>query len=77
MKKRTLLLVFALLGLCPVASSAARHSFPFPPALADEVRFWRMVFGTYHRSQAIVHDSRHLGIVYEVIDFSPLNAAWT
>lgn len=33
-----------------------------------------MVFGTYHRSQVIVHDSRHLGVVYEVIDFSPLNA---
>ena len=32
-----------------------------------------MVFRTYNRSQAILHDSRHLGVVYEVIDFSPLN----
>ncbi|MBI2981294.1 MAG: lytic transglycosylase domain-containing protein [Deltaproteobacteria bacterium] len=71
MKKN--LFILLLLLFCPVASFAARHSFPFPPALVDEVRFWRMVFGTYHRSQVIVHDSRYLNIVYEVIDFSPLN----
>ena len=37
------------------------------------MRFWKAVFGTYNRSQVIVHDSKYLGVIYEVIDFSPLN----
>lgn len=69
MKKTLFILrLAAALSLLPVPLFA--ESFAVPPPLSDEVRFWKTVFGTYDHSQVIVHDSRYLGVVYEVIDLS-------
>lgn len=66
--RNVLMLVFL-----PVSVFAASGVFPFPAGLADEVRFWKMIFGTYTYAQIILHDSRHAGIIYEVMDFTKLN----
>lgn len=42
--------------------------FPVPPDLADEVRFWKTVFGTYDHNQILIHDAKHLEIIYQVVD---------
>jgi len=41
--------------------------FPRPPELEPQIAFWRNVYGTWSRSQAVVHDDRYLNVVYEVI----------
>ena len=58
-------------------SSADRMSgsFPVPHQIDDNVAFWRNVYGTWSRGQAVLHDDRHLGIVYEVVELSDPLAA--
>lgn len=44
--------------------------FPIPEQLKPNVDFWIAVFSQYSRKQAILHDTKDLNIIYEVIDFS-------
>ena len=46
--------------------------FNVPYELKAEVEFWRNVYANYTTAQSIVHDARSLGLVYGVIDFTPL-----
>lgn len=41
--------------------------FVEPVGLQDAVQFWRQVFGVWHLNQFALHDSVHLGVVYDVI----------
>jgi membrane-bound lytic murein transglycosylase D len=42
---------------------------PRPPAgLEPEIAFWRSVFAEVTSDQAIIHDNRHLNVVYEVTE---------
>lgn len=41
--------------------------FAEPLGLRDAVQFWRQVFGVWHLNQFALHDSVHLGVVYDVI----------
>jgi membrane-bound lytic murein transglycosylase D len=50
-------------------------SFPVPHQIDDNVAFWRNVYGTWSRGQAVLHDDQHLGIVYEVVELSDPLAA--
>ncbi len=45
----------------------AAPPFPLYPVIDNNVRFWETIYGRYSTSQAVVHDSYNLGIVYEVI----------
>lgn len=63
-----------ILILCLFPSFAGAHSFPFPRGLIEEVRFWKTVFGIYTSNRVVIYDSGHLGVVYQVVDFSTLNA---
>ncbi|MBI3775306.1 MAG: LysM peptidoglycan-binding domain-containing protein [Gammaproteobacteria bacterium] len=42
--------------------------FPRPNALAEQVAFWRSVYGYWSLGQVALHDMDYPGIVYEVVD---------
>ncbi|MEE9510986.1 MAG: hypothetical protein V3V79_02630, partial [Gammaproteobacteria bacterium] len=37
-----------------------------PAGLQTEIAFWKRIFAEVPSTEALVHDSRHLGVVYEV-----------
>jgi peptidoglycan lytic transglycosylase D len=45
-----------------------------PPELAPDVAFWRDIYTRYDRNQVVLHHPRLLGIVYEVVDLSDIEA---
>lgn len=52
--------------------------FPLPAGLEDAVGFWRNVFAVWSRGQVAIHDNRHLGLVYEVVDLpGPIEESYT
>lgn len=64
--------VFPLLGLLFFFISAASPSvaashFPRYSVIENNVRFWEAIYDKYSTSQAVVHDSDNLAIIYEVI----------
>ncbi len=44
---------------------------PRPVALEPEIAFWRRVFSEIHSGQGLVHDNRHLRVVYDTVSFPP------
>jgi len=42
--------------------------FPLPNNLKPNVKFWIQVYSKYTTDQVIIHDSKNLDIIYEVID---------
>ncbi len=58
-----LLLVFA------AAPLQAQDTFPQPVELRPDIDFWVSIFTRYTTDQGVLHDSRNLAVVYEVIDF--------
>jgi membrane-bound lytic murein transglycosylase D len=60
-----------LLGLSHSPVHAAEEPFPLYPVIDPNVTFWTNIYARYSTTQAVVHDSVHLDIVYEVIDLKP------
>ncbi len=56
-----LLLLFCLIS-APVTAS---EPFPLPPELEPDVKFWVDVFTEYENDEGVLHDNRHLGVVYQ------------
>jgi membrane-bound lytic murein transglycosylase D len=46
----------------------AADALPRPAGLEPEIAFWRRIFTEVSTDQALVHDNRFLGVVYEKID---------
>ncbi len=44
----------------------AANPFPRYSVIEHNVRFWENIYGRYSTSQAVIHDSDNLGIIYEV-----------
>jgi membrane-bound lytic murein transglycosylase D len=72
-----------LLTLLLVASSGARaqaknhpsldaRHFPLPVSLVPNVEFWRAIFSRYDSDQTVIHDNRHLDVIFTVVDTSDL-----
>lgn len=57
-----------LSGVLLSALTLASSPFPEPEAVAPNVEFWSRVFSEWRVGQAVVHDSTHLRLVYEVVD---------
>lgn len=57
------------LNLC---AAAVVNPFPEPIELAPDVEFWLDVFTTYSVDEGVLHDNRHLGVVYQRV---PMAAA--
>ena len=77
MISRRLLFCFSLvLALCTLAAgsvSATSKPFPSYPVIEPNVSFWETIYARYTTAQAVVHDSLHLDIVYDVIDLKPMD----
>lgn len=52
-------------------ASASGGIFPEYKIIEPNVSFWELVYSQYSTSQAIVHDSSDLNIIYDVIDLAP------
>lgn len=63
---RALAALAVIFCLCGVAS--ASDELPRPSGLEPEIGFWRRVFAECTSEQGLVHDNRHLDIVYEKLD---------
>lgn len=55
-------------GHSEIAGEEIEDPFPVPAALADAVAFWKRVWAEWRLSQVALHDKRHLGLVYEVLE---------
>lgn len=55
-------------------SNVHRYSARFQPSpnLMGSVEFWRNLFARYGQHHSVVHDTKHLNIIYGVLDFSNL-----
>ncbi len=62
------LLLAGLLLLAAASSLRADVVFPQPPELKPDVDFWVSVFTEYPTTQGVLHDNRHLGVVYGSVD---------
>ncbi len=71
------LLATALLvaTLCaPQSLVLAAQTLPRPAGLEPDISFWRKIFGEVSTDEALVHDNRYLGVVYEKLDLSDLQS---
>lgn len=65
------------LGAASVAHAAdsspatINELFPRPPELEPDVRFWERIYASVTTQGGLIHDDRHLSVVYEQIDFAP------
>lgn len=75
MPKRLPLLLFLLFALLASATvqSAIRDDFPRPEAFDPDVAFWKRIYTEVGTDGGLLHDNRHLGVVYRVLSF-PENA---
>ena len=56
----------ALVLVAPPALSAPKD-FPRPAALEKDVAFWKRIYAEVGTDSGLIHDSRDLGVVYEVV----------
>jgi membrane-bound lytic murein transglycosylase D len=57
-------------GVLLMDGLVAGDELPRPAGLEPEVGFWRRIFAEVTTEQGLIHDNRHLGIVYEKVDLS-------
>lgn len=69
------LLALAIFSLSAGPVRADGDRFPVYPVIEPNIAFWTQIYARYSTSQAVVHDSLHLDIVYEVIDLKPMDQA--
>jgi membrane-bound lytic murein transglycosylase D len=66
-----ILIVFILFTPLFASVRAADEAFPRYEIIEPNVSFWITIYSRYSTTQAVVHDSDHLDIVYDVIDLKP------
>jgi len=72
---RPLALIFSILaGVIFSAMPAAAEHFPQFDNIEPNVSFWVKAYSKYTTRQAVVHDSKHLNIIYDVIELKPHDA---
>lgn len=54
------------------ATAPGVDAFPRPAALEPDVRFWERIYSSVTTQGGLIHDDRHLDVVYEQIDFPPV-----
>ena len=67
-KQASLFLVAFLVATVSVAAEQ-QNSFPRPPELEPDIRFWTRVYTEVDTGGGLIHDARHLNAVYEVVRF--------
>ena len=64
---KNLLRVLLIVLLTASAVSAAPRDFPRPKGLERDVAFWKRIYSEVGTDAGLLHDSRNLGIVYEIV----------
>ena len=67
--KRLFLFVIAGLLWCTASAAEPAGNFARPPALEPDILFWTRVYTEVDTRGGMIHDSSHLGVVYEVLRF--------
>ncbi len=67
-KSLFLFLTVSILFASATSAQTDETSFPQPPELQPDVDFWTSIFTRYDSSEGVLHDNRHLGVVYERMD---------
>ncbi len=49
-----------------------KYHFTVPKGLRKNVNFWKIVYSKYTSDQVIIHDKKHLNVIYAVLDFSDI-----
>lgn len=65
-------LAFTLTLAAAPDPAAGAEELPVPEGLRTEIDFWKRVFGSTGRDTGLVHDSLHVGVVYEEISLKDL-----
>ncbi len=52
----------------PELNTDTYDAFPKPAALEPAVEFWKKIYSVWRQSQVVVHDDRHLDLIYEVVE---------
>jgi membrane-bound lytic murein transglycosylase D len=72
---RPLTLIAAIIiGLSFSSIAVAAENFPQYDNIQPNVSFWVKAYSKYTTQQAVVHDSTHLNLIYDVIDLKPHDA---
>lgn len=66
---RVFLLVLTVVLATAVEAEEGTALFPRPAGLTDAVAFWTRVYTEVDTKSGFIHDSRHLGVVYETVRF--------
>lgn len=61
----------ALLFVCLTSFGLSADTLTRPPGLEPEIGFWRFVFTGVSSQQGVIHDNRHLHVVYGTVDIPP------
>src|SRR4051812_41807524 len=48
------------------------ETFQVPKGLEKNVQFWTDIYTKYTTHQGIIHDSEYIDLIYEVVDFTPI-----
>jgi len=67
------LFVFITTSFGSEISYTSKHLFPLHKDMEPAVHFWIGVYAKHNTNQYVIHDSRHLGVVYEVLSIGKLN----
>lgn len=68
------IMIVTLTGLVLSSSIASADKFPNYKVVQPNKAFWVDIYAKYPTTNAVVHDSKYLNIVYGVIDLKPYNA---
>ena len=64
---RTIAAPLLCLMLLAASASARAEALPRPDGLAPQVRFWTRIYSEVDTGGGLIHDARHLDVVYEVV----------
>jgi membrane-bound lytic murein transglycosylase D len=64
---RALAASIAALSICSSSWASGGELLPRPPALEPNVRFWTRIYSEIDGQGGLIHDSRQLDVVYEVV----------
>jgi membrane-bound lytic murein transglycosylase D len=68
MQKTSIYRSFFLVLVLATGIAPADETFPQPPELKPDVDFWVSIFTRYSVDEGVLHDNRHLAVVYERLD---------
>jgi len=68
-RKSPLLLLTTIVLFASVSGAQTDDTrFPQPPVLQPDVDFWVSIFTHFDSNEGVLHDNRHLGVIYERMD---------